>query len=410
MRLKFWKTPPQVKAAPNLGVPMYQAGYAPVSWKARTATDYAEEGYLRNAVAYACVNKIAQGVASVDLSVARYVGMDKQVLENHPLYELLERPNPRQAGAAFFRAVTSYKKISGNAFILRLPLGATKPTELWTLRPDRVKIVRDDRGEVSGYEYGTSQNKVMFPVNDDGSCDVLHLKEFHPLDDWNGLSPMQAAACNIDIVNSSQKWNASLLENGARPSGAFVMKADGAGAGTLSEEQFNRLREQIDRDAGSAGAGRPLILEGGMDWRDLSLSPRDMDFKENMWAASRMIATAYGVPPQLINIPGESTYSNMSEAKQSLWQETILPELDATLDELNNWLTPLYADDIYICYEAQSIPALQESIYAKYEKLQNASFMTDNEKRAAVGLPAVDGGDVLLADANRVPLSMLSDA
>lgn len=414
--MAFWnrkaQSPQEVKAAPDLGRVMAVAGYAPANWLCSTPEAFAKEGYMKNAIAYACISKIASGVASVDIDVARYEGTEKEELEDHPLYELIERPNKTQGGAEFFRALVSYKKTTGNAYILKLPLGNTKPTELWPLRPDRVKIINNAKGEVSAYEYGTGVNRVVFPVAEDGSCDVLHLKDFHPLDDFYGFSPLQAAANNVDIVNQANAWNMSLLQNGARPSGAYVMKSD-AGAGTLSDEQFNRLKEQLEKETGASAAGRPLILEGGLDWKEMSLSPKDMDFQENLWASARMIATALGVPPQLVNIPGASTYSNMTEAKLSLWQETILPELDCILDAMNNWITLLFGSDIYLCYNTNNIAALESVRFDKLAKLEALTYLTIDEKRKLAGFApyAVGNGPAtaLYADANKVPIDILSD-
>lgn len=403
----------QVKAVPDLGIAMAVAGYAPANWMAATPEAFARDGYMRNAVAYACVQKIASGVASVDIDVAKYVGNEKVELEEHPLYELIERPNPRQSGAELFRAITSHKKISGNAYILKLPLGSTEPTELWALRPDRIRIINNSRGETSAYEYKTGTNAVIFPVADDGSCDVLHFKEFHPLDDFYGLAPMQSASNNVDIVNEANAWNMSLLQNGARPCGAFVMKSANGEVAELSDEQFIRLREQVAKDVGATAAGKPLILEGGLDWKEMSLSPKDMDFGQNMWASARMIATAFGVPPQLVNIPGESTYSNLTEAKLSLWQETILPELDYLLDELNNWLTPLYGDNVYVCYDTNEIAALEHSRFDKLTKIESLNYLTIDEKRRLAGFADYEQGttaaSILYADSNKVPLDILSD-
>lgn len=409
--MAFWNRKREVKQAPPVGVALYYAGTSGANWMG--ADNYAKEGYALNAIAYACVRKIATACASVDLEVMQYVNKEKREVENHPLYELLERPNQAQGWAEFFTSFVSHRMISGNSYILRLPLQSQKPTEMWVLRPDRVRIHHDANGRITAYEYGVNGSGVKFPVDPiTGYCDVMHSKEFNPIDDFLGLSPMAPAARNIDTVNDAHQWNKSLLQNGARPSGAYVMQVqpDGSG-GKLSDEQFNRLREQLANDStGAANAGRPLLLEGGLDWKEMSLSPKDMDFEKNLWASARMIATAYGVPPQLINVPGESTYSNMTEAKLSFWQDTVLPLLDNILDQLNNWLTPLYDKNIFIEYNEESIPALESRRWDKFDRLQNNQFMTINEKRRSVGMQDIEGGDVLLVTSGQVPIDILADA
>ncbi|WP_458694298.1 phage portal protein [Wolbachia endosymbiont (group A) of Andrena hattorfiana] len=137
------------------------------------------------------------------------------------------------------------------------------------------------------------------------------------MNDWYGLSPIEAAAYSIDQYNQAGAWNQAMLQNGARPSGAIVVKSakDGSG-GSLSQEQYQRLKEQInDHYSGSVNAGRPILLEGGLEWKEMSLSPRDMDFIESKHSSARDIALAFGVPPQLLGIPGDNTYSKLVEAR-----------------------------------------------------------------------------------------------
>jgi HK97 family phage portal protein len=305
----------------------------------------------------------------------------------------------------------SHYLISGDAYVLKLPLKSKKPTELWVLRPDRVRINHDAYGRVTGYEYRAGGGSVTYPVDPiTGACDVMHIKKFHPLDDHKGLSPMACAAKSIDIVNEALNWNKSLLQNGARPSGAFVVKEAANNTGRLSDEQYTRMREQLANEmTGSANAGEPLLLEGGVDWKEMSMSPRDMDFENNFWASARMIATAYGVPPQLVNIKGESTYSNYAEAKVAFWMDTVIPLIKMVFSHFDNWLTPLYGEGMFIELNEDSIDAMEDKRWMKYDRLEKVSFLTANEKRTAVGLAPVDGGDALLVDSGKVPIDILSD-
>ena len=134
---------------------------------------------------------------------------------------------------------------------------------------------------------------------------VLHLKLFHPLNDHYGLSPIEAAASAVDIHNTASRWNKALLDNSARPSGALVYTARD---GNLTLEQYDRLKAELEQGfQGAARAGRPLLLEGGLDWKSMSISPKDMDFIEAKHVAAREIALALGVPPMLLGIPGDNT-------------------------------------------------------------------------------------------------------
>jgi HK97 family phage portal protein len=216
---------------------------------------------------------------------------------------------------------------------------------------------------------------------------ILHLKYFHPLNDWYGLSPVEAAAYSIDQHNQSGAWNQSLMQNGARPSGALVVRVDSNGGnGTLSEDQYNRVKQQIDDQfSGPVNAGRPLLLEGGLDWKEMSLTPKDMDFVEAKNSSARDIALAFGVPPQLLGIPGDNTYANLQEARLALWEQTVVPMVCSTADALSRWLLPMFNSRLELCPDIDGISALAIRNQAIWDRIEKASFLTDNEKREAVG-------------------------
>src|SRR5205085_3983833 len=133
---------------------------------------------------------------------------------------------------------------------------------------------------------------------------------------------------------------------------------ESSGGGVLSEEQYNRVKLQIDEQfTGAANAGRPLLLEGGLDWKEMSLTPKDMDFVEAKNSSARDIALAFGVPPQLLGIPGDNTYSNLQEARLALWEQTVVPLEQCTADALNNWLIPMFGGNTELVPDIDNIPA-----------------------------------------------------
>ena len=134
----------------------------------------------------------------------------------------------------------------------------------------------------------------------------MHLNAFHPADDHYGAGCLAAADQAVAIHNAAAAWNRALLENAARPSGALVF--DASDGGGLTAEQFDRLKgELLAAYQGSANAGRPMVLEGGLKWQSLALSPAEMDFAELKAAAARDIALAFGVPPMLLGLPARSS-------------------------------------------------------------------------------------------------------
>jgi HK97 family phage portal protein len=309
-------------------------------------------------------------------------------LESHPLLTLLTRPNACEDGAALFERWYAFLQTAGNAYLESLTLDGA-PRELHVLRPDRMSVVAGPRGWPVAYDY-----RVDGRVTRLAREAVLHTALFHPLDDYYGLSPLEVAGTAIEIHNAGAQWTKALLDNAARPSGALIYKGpDGSG---LSDEQFARLKRELeDAYQGAANAGRPMVLEGGLDWKAMGYNPADMDFAQTRSVAAREIALAFGVPPMLLGIPGDNTYANYAEANQNFWRQTVLPLVARTAAGLSRWLAPRFGAGLRISYDADAVEALAETRQALWAKLSAATFLTVNEKRQAAGYGPVEGGDTL---------------
>ncbi len=379
---------------------------------------FATEGYGLNPVVRACVDKIASAVTAVDIQAYTKSKDGKTTeIENHPVLQLLNKPNPTMTGEEFLGDLVRYYLIAGNAFVngtgidpmLKKP---QPPKELHLFKPGCVKIIAGPGNLPFAYEYTkTDMTKIVYPVNQlNGMSAVMHKKTFNPTDNWMGLSPMTAAAFGIDVINEGDKWNLRLLQNEGRPCGALVLKGSDGKPQTLTPEQYNRLKEQLEQQySGSNNAGRPFLLEGGLEWQEMSLNAKDMDHEKNMNKAARSIALVYGVPPMLLGIPGDNTYSNMAEAKLAFWTDTVLPLLKSVLGSLNNWLEPMYGDGMMLWYDEEMIPALEPMRKEMFARLQSATFLSDNEKRAAAGYDDMAGADTLFIDANKIPLKLAGE-
>jgi HK97 family phage portal protein len=356
-------------------------------WTPRDYAALTREGYVRNAIVHRAVRLIAEAVGS--LSFTLFDG-DAEVAR-HPLLELMARPNPRQDGASFLEALTAHLLLAGNAYVEAVTLeGAVR--ELYALRPDRMKVVPGADGWPEAYDYTLGGRTMRFEQAGDVPP-ILHLTLFNPLDDHYGLAPLEAAAVAVDTHNAAARWNKALLDNAARPCGALVYA--GVEGQVLAEPQFERLKKELtDNYMGALNAGRPLLLEGGLDWKAMSLSPKDMDFMEAKHAAAREIALAFGVPPMLLAIPGDNTYSNYQEANRVLWRGSVLPLAARITGALTQWLTPAYGGALRLAADTDKIEALSGDRTALWQRVTSAPFLTLNEKRAATGYGAVEGGDV----------------
>ena len=126
----------------------------------------------------------------------------------------------------------------------------------------------------------------------------------------------------------------------------------------------------------------------------MSLSPKDMDWLNGKDVSSREIALAFGVPGQLVGIPGQQTYANNREARLALYEDTILPLVLRTIAHINNWLVPHFGTDLELRADIDEIPALVLRRERVWDRVQGSDFLTTNEKRAAVGYDdkGPDGG------------------
>jgi HK97 family phage portal protein len=361
-------------------------------WSPRDDAALTRAGVCRHAIVYSAVRLVAESIGS--LSFVLYE--DAREHDVHPLLDLLARPNPRQDGAAFLDSVTTHLLLAGNAYVEAVATAsddAPQVRELYALRPDRMKVVPGSDGWPQAYEYTVGGSTVRF-AQDAAQPPILHLTLINPLDDYYGLSPLEAAAVAVDTHNAAARWNKALLDNAARPSGALVYA--GPDGFLLSEAQFERLKSELDRQyQGAVNAGRPLVLEGGLDWKPMSLSPRDMDFMEAKHTAAREIALAFGVPPMLLAIPGDNTYSNYQEANRVFWRQTVLPLAGRIAAALTQWLAPSFGEGLTLAVDTDRVEALSPDRAALWERVTKAPFLTVNEKRAATGYGAVQGGDAV---------------
>ena len=270
-----------------------------------------------------------------------------------------------------------------------------------------MKVVAGSRGLPSAYLYSVGGSSKRWEADiKTGESMIRHLKTFNPLDDWYGQSPLEAAARAVDLRNAADDHNNALLHNGARPSGALVYDPrDKTTSDRLKPDQFDRLKTQMEEQYQGAGnAGRPMLLEGGLRWEQMGLSPIDLDFLNAKNTSSRDISLAFGVPPQLLGIPGDSTFSNYQEARLALWEETVIPLLKHLRDELNLWLAPMFGAGLELDFDLDDVPALALRRQARMEAFDKVSFLTVNEKRESAGWDKVDGGDVVLVPATLLPL------
>jgi len=345
-------------------------------WSSRSYAGLSREGFMKNPVAHRAVRMIAEAAASVPWLL--YEGEDER--PGDPLLALIARPNGRMAGVEFFEALYGHLLLSGNAFVEGVRIGGGL-RELHLLRPDRMRVIEGRDGWPEAYEYRVGAHQRRYPADGDG---LLHLRTFHPLDDHMGFAALEAASVALDLSNAAAHWNKALLDNSARPSGALVYQPKEGG--NLSPDQYDRLKAELEEGySGPARAGRPMLLEGGLDWKAMGLSPREMDFMEAKNGAARDIALAFGVPPMLIGIPGDATYANYQEANRAFWRLTVLPLIARTASSLSGWFSEGREAAVRLAPDLDQVAGLSAERGELWARVGAAGFLSEEEKRQAVG-------------------------
>ncbi|MDQ2092525.1 phage portal protein [Rhodalgimonas zhirmunskyi] len=377
---------PEQKAS-AAGRVMAFSGAGRVAWSPRDAVSLTRAGFAGNPVGFRAVKMIAEAAAALPLVLQD----DETRYSAHPILGLIKRPNPAQGRAEMFEALYGQLLLTGNAYLEAVGAQGV-PLELHVLRSDRMSVIPGADGWPIGYEYAVGGRKHRFTLGE-GVPPICHIKSFHPQDDHYGLSPMQAAAQAVDVHNSASRWSKALLDNAARPSGAIVYRgADGQGS--LSEDQYHRLQDEMETyHQGARNAGRPMLLEGGLDWKPMGFSPSDMEFLKTKEGAAREIALAFGVPPMLLGIPGDATYANYQEANRAFYRLTVLPLATRVAAAVSEWLAQFAGEKLELKPDLDQVPALAAERDAQWARVAQAGFLTDAEKRQLLGLPALADGD-----------------
>lgn len=329
------------------------------------------DAFLSNAIASRAVRMVAEAVGSAPLVVS------------DPALAALVRSG--SGGQALLETLAAQLLLHGNGYVQIVGGGEARPAALFALRPERVTVEADARGWPVGYRYRVGGQAVLLDAEDEaGKPAIIHLQALNPGDDHYGAGCLGAVAGAVAAHNAANRWNRALLDNAARPSGALVH--DGDKGMPLTPEQFDRLRAELTAGfAGGANAGRPLLLEGGLKWQPLSLSPADMDFLALKDSAAREIATGFGVPPMLLGLPGDATYANYREANRALWRQTVLPLADKILGGIARGLNGWFADAA-LRVDVDRVPAMAEDRERLWAMVAGADWLTPEEKRAIVGL------------------------
>lgn len=379
---------------------------------------YITMGYNKNPTIRECVDIIAVGAAGVKFCLKqRNADGTTEEIDQHPILDLLDRPNPTQTKREFFREFFTSRLVTGNGFLIADQLTPqSPPVELWNIPARAVQIMASDTGIPSSYKFVGMRGNKEFEVNPiTGMSQIYHSKEMNLIDNLFGISPLTAARVWVDVGNEGAEWNAALLENGCQASG--VLKKTGT---PLTDTQYSQIKQRFEKEnQGSRNAGVPMILDNGLDWTQTGINPKDMDFQNSLNYSDKKICGIYRVPYVLLS-PDASTFNNVENARRILWEDTIASFLDNFLDSFDNWILPKYtgkdaATNIFLEANYDDVPAFQIKKQQQSDRVQallTGGVLTRNEARQQLGYEEIDvpEADEIYIPSTMVPLDSVNDA
>lgn len=350
---------------------------------------------------YACVNAIAEEIAAIDLRLIKKTKDGRQEADNHLALSLLHDVNPFMSSSELFLATQAFLELEGNTFWY-LPKGTVtkKPAEIWILDPTRVHIVKSAQSFIAGYIYKNEANRDVPLLPDE----IIHFKRFNPLDRYRGLGTVRAAALAVDIDTFSAQWNKNFFFNAAVPSAVLETE------GTMTEEQFQRLKSNWDvSHTGLDNAHKLAILQGGLKFKPMNLSQKDMEFLEQRRFTRDEILGIFRVPKTILGIVEDVNRANAEASEFVFAKRVVKPRMAFITDRLNEFYLPLFGEDPNtISFEfADPVPQNIEIDLKRKETGLRSGYLTVNEVRAEEGRPPADNGNTIFISSLLLPLGQV---
>lgn len=344
------------------------------------------EQYGKSLYVTACISKISEKVASIPLECYQILNSKGDVKEIvvSPILDLLYKPNPFHTKTEFWETTMINLKCTGDAYWMKIRNKGGKVVELWNLRPDFVTIESDPVNFIKHYKFQKQDGSHVILQKED----VVHFKYPNPLSQYFGLSPIQSAARRIQTEEFATKYQRNFFINSARPDAVIKNKS-----GTLSAIQTEEIREGWDKKyKGLSNGSKVAILHGDLEYQQISLSQREMDYIESMKFTRDDILTAFKVPKPLVAIVDDVNRANSETAMYIFLSETIKPEMVRIVEKINEeMIYPDFGDQFYIDF-VDPTPENRDLKLREYAQGITSNYLLINEVRQMEGLEPINGG------------------
>lgn len=397
-RRSTWAT-----SSPRLGTPWLAGQTIFPEWSTEKAV---KEGYKASYIYYTVASDLASCIRSVPWVLKRKTKTGAEIVDHHPLVDMLRSPNFEMTWGALTEAWDIFKSLDGNGYGRFMQIG--DELRIWHLRNDRVKIIPDAHGHIASYKYTVAGESEQYPPEE-----ILHFKFFDPGSDHYGLAPLQAGAPIIDTLNASIEWNKYSVGNRAIPD--MIIGPDGNLK--LESTQYDNWSKAIRKQLqGPKNAHKVLLNSFGVKIAEMSRTPVEMDFIKSAGFYEAAACKILHVHPEAIGALG-ATFENKEWAIRDKWEGPVESRLFEMRAVLNHKFRPLFgtADpkvaapgDLYLDYDLSNTPganAAQKEALERATKAWKCGVPWNvADEKFGVGIGPIPGGDVGYLPVNVLPV------
>ncbi len=391
--LKFWSG--QETQTKNMGDGnVWSVGSPLTSVSEYNSTQEYINAYGNVGWVYACVSRISSAIADAEWHLYEKGKEDEKIID-HPILDLLHFVNPYHTGMEMMEQSQTYVDLVGEAFWMIIKDRAKRPSELWVVNPNKMKVVPHEKDYIAGYVYQNGQEQIPLETEN-----IIHIKLPNPRNPYRGVSPVASIMSDVEAERYSSSYNRSFFQNSAEPNGVIQFE------GTLTDAQYERLRYQWNsQHRGVNNAHKVAILEGGASWQGKQVSQRDMQFRDLRQMNRDVILGAFGMPLSILGISETVNRANAESSEFTFARWVVRPRLQRIRAKLNEQFVPMFGNDKLVLTFTDPVPQNVERNLSVADTGFKSGYVTRNEAREKLGLPAVEGGDIFLTPLSSYPES-----
>jgi HK97 family phage portal protein len=349
-----------------------------------SVADYRLKDYLKVyeqvSWVYSAVKVIANTIAGVNWRLYQIDGEEWEEIQEHDFLTLLNNPNPFLSRFELMYLTVSSLELVGEA-LWYIPRKGQRMLGIFPLNPAYLEI-EIDNGLPKKFIYNTMKEKINLKPEE-----LIFFKYPNPSNPYRGVSPLKAIALTVDSDYYASIWNRNFFINSATP--AAVLETPNK----LTKEDAEKLKIMLrEFYSGIDKSHATMILSGGIQFKPIQLSQKDMEFLELRRFTRSEIAAAFGVPLSKIGISEEVNRATAYINDYTFAKNTIMPKLVMLRDAINRYLTNFVDKSVYYDFDSV-IPNDEEFEVQKYVNFVKEGILTINEVRAELGYPEVPWGD-----------------